>query len=727
MALSSKRIIEIIRSIDDEYFDEHTVISAFQSRSKKEFGKKPKKDAKDFRSIHETLNGLIDTGVLNRSKKGLSVSRLDFTGIIRITKAGGEIDLGAETVIIKPEDSATASEGDSVSVSITEVKKNALFGKVSKVLSKARDTFFAVVQSKTKGLIFIRLIDIPGEYDVVAERYEGEPEIGDYVSIRVGTQSISGRPRCEILEKFESGSPALDTDRIILRHNLPGKHKDYPEFTDIYKSVPASELKNRRDFRNLLTVTIDGEHAKDFDDAVSFEGDDKGYTLYVHIADVSAYIRKGSELDREAAKRGTSYYLGDRVVPMLPEVLSNNLCSLRPHEDRLTLSAVMRYDLKGKLVSSDFTRGIIYSAHRLTYENAHTLITSPDGSVLSEMLRGLHDFTVLLKKTRIARGRVDLQMNDFEMVFENGQFVEFKLSPRFTSHFLVEESMLSANEAVARVLREKDIPAMYRVHEPTSLEQIGALKKFLNLMGVTFKPGKNLGVSLQNIVEEVREKEYSHVINYVILRSMMQAFYGEKPLGHFGLGFTDYTHFTSPIRRYPDLIVHRCLKSYIDGADFPYTKDELAAIGLESSRLERVAQKAERDLVKLKSCRIMKDHVGETFPAVISGVTKFGIYAAIADSPIEGMVPLRTLTDDYYLLLEDQFSVRGRKFGKTFRLGDRINVRVTRADVLLLQIDFEIVTGRSGAKKKTDERKRKESGGKSSKSRHRSSKKSKYY
>lgn len=725
MALSSKRIIEIIRTIEDEYFDTNTVITAFHGRSKKEFGKKPKKDAKDIRSIHETLSGLISAGLLNESKKGITASKLDFTGIIRISKSGGEIDIGGTTVVIRPEDIATASNNDSVSIAVVEIKKNAVFGRVTKVLSKSRDTFFAVIQNKTKGLLIIRLIDIPGEYDVAADRHDGEPEIGDYVSVRVGTQMVFGMPKCEILERFASGSPALDTDRIILRHNLPGKHKEYPEFTDIYKSVPKSELKNRRDFRNLLTVTIDGEHAKDFDDAVSFEHDDSGYTLYVHIADVSAYITQGSELDREAAKRGTSYYLGDRVVPMLPEVLSNNLCSLRPHEDRLTLSAIMRYNLNGKLVSSDFTRGLIYSAHRLTYEKAHNLITAPDGSEVSDMLGALYKFTTLLKKTRLGRGRIDLQMNDFEMVFENGLFKEFKQSPRFTSHYLVEESMLSANEAVARILREQEVPSMYRVHEPTSLEQITALKKFLNLMGVTFKPGKNLGVSLQNIVNEVREKEYSHVINYVILRSMMQAFYGEKPLGHFGLGFTDYTHFTSPIRRYPDLIVHRCLKAYIDKADFPYTKDQLSAIGLESSRLERVAQKAERDLVKLKSCRLMSSLVGESFPAIISGVTKFGIYASISDTPIEGMIPLRTLTDDYYLLLEDQFSVVGRKFGKRYRLGDRINVRLTRVDILLLQIDFEIITGRSNAKKKKETEK--DPRRKSGKTRGRSKKKSKFY
>jgi ribonuclease R len=703
MALSAKRIIEIIKDINTPVFDAQTVIHLFISRSKKDSSKKnPKQSARDIRTIHETIAELIAAELLKPVKKGYSCMPFTITGFITIKKGHAECEYKNSVVIIKSEDVGTAHNGDNVAIDIIDIRKHTLIGRVKKVLSKSRDTFFGFVETKTKGMLIIRLVDLPGEHYATADRFDGEPDIKDYLTVQLTGKSLGGKAHCEIIERFQSGSDTLDVERIILRHNLPGKHKEYPEYTTINDSVSAEELNKRKDFRSLLTVTIDGEHAKDFDDAVSFEKHESFVILYVHIADVSAYVLQNSLLDTEAYRRGTSYYLGDKVVPMLPEILSNNLCSLKPHEDRLTLTAIMKFNIDGKSISSSFTRGIIRSEHRLTYTSAHELISKPDGSPLSDMLSSLHSFTAILKKHRLERGRVDLQMNDFEMVFEKGNFEDFIKAPRYTSHALIEEAMLSANEAVSKALKDANIPSLYRVHEPMSSDQLTSLKNFLRTMGVTFREGKNLGRSLQSIVDAVKEKEYSHVVNFVILRSMMQAFYGEKPMGHFGLGFTDYTHFTSPIRRYPDLIVHRCLKALIDGTKPPYAPEELSGIGLESSRLERIAQKAERDLFKLKSCRMMDGHVGENFSAIISGVSKYGIYVTLADSPIEGMVPLRTLTDDYYIVIEDQFSAVGKKYGKMYRLGDRVNVRLSRVDILMMQIDFEIIHGKGSEKRKSD-------------------------
>jgi ribonuclease R len=710
MPISSKKIIEYINGFGDSPFSLEDLITMAVTRSarKAKTEKFSPKTTRDIRIIHEVFSDLSRIGYLEPIKRTFRVSpSFPRSGTLSIIKGTGEVELGPLRVCIKPENMAEAHNGDMVDVFITEIRKRTVFGRIAKIVQKSRDRYLAKVETKTKGLVIFRLIDISGENFTAMERFPDEPAVGDYVSVKILPRRIGGRPACEILEHFESGSDEFDIDRIIMRHNLPGAHKEYPEYTDIDKSISRQEMKNRRDFTSLLTVTIDGEHAKDFDDAVSFDKDAQGYTLYVHIADVSAYVMKNSALDTEALRRGTSYYLGYRVIPMLPEVLSNNLCSLRPHEQRLTLTAIMRYSPEGSLLSYEFTRGIIRSFKRLTYECANTLIDNPDGTDLSIMLSNLHAFTVLLKKNRLAMGRIDLQINDFELCFENGHFEDIIRAPRFKSHSLIEEAMLSANEAVSRALREADIPTLYRVHEPMSDDQISSLRAFLRTLGVRLTDVKNLGRSIQSIVDTVAGKEYSHVINFVILRSMMQAFYGEQPLGHFGLGFKDYTHFTSPIRRYPDLIVHRCLKSLIDGTPPPYTSEELTTIGFESSRLERISQKAERDLFKIKSCRLMEDRIGESFDAVISGVSKYGIYVTLSDTPIEGMVPLRYITDDFYVVIEDEFRAVGRRYGKTYTLGDRVRVRLSRVDISVLQIDFEFIHTRgasdeTGRGKKTD-------------------------
>ncbi|HEY1406445.1 MAG TPA: VacB/RNase II family 3'-5' exoribonuclease [Spirochaetota bacterium] len=697
MALSSKKIIEYIQSFQGEQFSVDELIHLIFSRSKKKAmaKKSPKKTNRDIGTIHETVTALKSIGYLVPQKRSVIAAKyFPKSGTITVSKGHAEITAGKIQILIKPEDMESAHNGDLVEFSIIEIRRKIIFGRVRRVLQKSRDRYLAIVDSKTKGMILFRLIDLPGENFAVMERFENEPEIGDYTTIRILNKMIAGRPSCEIIERFAAGSDAYDIDRIILRHSLPGVHRAYPEYSDPESSVPSNEMKNRRDFRNLLTVTIDGEHAKDFDDAVSFEKTDTVYTLYVHIADVSAYVAKDSPLDREAYRRGTSYYLGNRVIPMLPEILSNNYCSLRPHEDRLTLSAIMKYNHAGDLIHSEFTRGIIHSFKRLTYESASGLIDNPDGTPLAQMLSELYEFTLLLKKKRRSRGRVDLQINDFELRYEKDRFEDIIRAVRFKSHSLVEESMLSANEAVSQALRTAQVPSLYRVHEPMSSDQLASLKKFLRTLGVKFREGTNLGKSLQEIVDSVEGKAFAHVVNFVILRSMMQASYEDRPLGHFGLGFRDYTHFTSPIRRYPDLIVHRCLKSLIDKTPPPYTNEELAATGLESSRLERIAQKAERDLFKIKSCRLMEGHEGERFDAIISGVSKYGIYVTLTDTPIEGMIPLRFVTDDYYVVIEDEFRAVGRRYGKSYTLGDHVQVRLMRVDIATLQIDFEFIHGK---------------------------------
>jgi len=440
-----------------------------------------------------------------------------------------------------------------------------------------------------------------------------------------------------------------------------------------------------------FTVTIDGDSSKDFDDAISIRESRNSIKLYVHIADVSAYVKKGSRLDHEAFARGTSYYIGDRVIPMLPEKISNDLCSLREGVDRLTLTAEMNFDSKGNMTKFEAHRGIIKVNKRLTYNNAETIIKGRGLSQLHRTIQKMNKLAKLLNKKRLKEGKLDLNLTDQEVLYEEGHVKEIRFAPRLQSQSLIEEFMLSANEAVSRALKENSIPALYRVHEKISEDNIISLKRFLAVLNVKMDMGQTMGKSIQDVLARVSGKPYEQVVNLVVLKSMMQAYYGPEPLGHFGLGFMDYTHFTSPIRRYPDLVVHRCLKSLIDSSEHPYRMNELIETGEKSSTMERIAQKAERDLIKIKSCRLMKQYIGEEFDVVISGLSKFGLFVSLIDMPIEGMIPLRSLTDDYYVLKEDEFTIIGRRQNRRFRLGDKIRARLATSDIENLRIDFELV------------------------------------
>lgn len=692
MALSSKRIIEIIYRFEGDHFTADDIMHVYETQREKKKGK-PKKLSREWESIIQTLLLLKTKGFLEKKRNTYSINGL-FPGSGKVSVADKSKFIECENITLKIADDSGFSfrKDDIAEFIVTDVKKSGLSCRITKVRSARSELMFARVETKTKDIVILRLLDIPGEQYAALPRGDDEPSAGDYVSIKFTGKTLSGRAECEMIERFESGSEELDFKRIVIRHNLPGEHGEYADARRNIKDIPPSEMKNRRDFTNLLTITIDGIHAKDFDDALSLERTDTGYTLYVHIADVSAFVEINSTLDREAMKRGTSYYLGDKVIPMLPEFLSNNQCSLRPNEDRLTLSAIMNFNNSGVLTKYEFTRGIIRSAKRCTYDSANEMLDHHDGSDISVLVNNLYSLAMILKKRRLGNGRIDLELNDFELEYDEKTFTGIVQAKRLKSHILVEESMLSANEVVSLAIRQAEIPSLYRVHEPMSDEQINKLKKFLDRLGITFKPGKNTGLSLQNIIEKSADKEYLPVLSYVILRSMMQAFYGTNPLGHFGLGFKDYTHFTSPIRRYPDLIVHRVLKSLIDKGPHAYSKETLDRIGEESSALERTSVKAERDLFRLKGCRVLEGRTGEEFSAMISGVSKYGLYVTIDEPHVEGMVPLRMIADDYYSLSEDGFSVIGRRNGKTYTIGDKAQVRLIRVDLAMLYIDFEFIT-----------------------------------
>jgi len=699
MTISAKKIITAIDQLYSGFtindLNTKLIKISDEINTKNKKSKKKKKasqtTAKDLSKIDEILKALIHSGFLEKNKKQL-IKKIDlvFDGKIQVNRTGDSIiEYNHIDIIIKREDTNSAQNNDNVKARIHDYRRGFFYAKVVKINTRKRELNIGRVTGKTANLIIFRLVDIPGEFNACTLKNGKDPIIGNFAQVFLTNNRISGMIECKVANYFDEDDESFDFIRIRNRHSLPNDYRNINEFHDSFH-ITEEESNNRKDYRKLFTITIDGDNAKDFDDAVSIKETKKSTKLYVHIADVSAYVKQGSRLDIEAFQRGTSYYLGDKVIPMLPEILSNDLCSLKEGVERYTLTAEMSFNSNGDIIKFEAFRGIIKVNKRLTYNIAEDILDKQESDKISTTLHKMMKLADLLKNKRIKNGRIDLNISDEEIVYDSKKVKEIRFSKRLKSQSLIEEFMLSANEVVSKTLKDHNIPTLYRVHEKISDENLSALKRFLQVLNIKIGKSKDSGKSIQNILKSVSGKPYEHVVNLVILKSMMQACYGPVPLGHFGLGFLDYTHFTSPIRRYPDLIVHRCLKSFIDKKNHFYKNEELISFGKKSSEMERIAQKAERDFIKIKSCRLMKNRIGEIFEVIISGMTKFGVFVSLIDMPIEGMVPLKNFTDDYYMLKEDDFTIIGRRYNKRYRLGDKIRVCLAAVDMENLRIDFEL-------------------------------------
>lgn len=686
----NKKILELLKNQKDEFTAESLLLKLSGSSKHKKKKRHPRRNPDDISHLLGVLHGI---GYIIKKKKSYILNpEFICRGKIKLFGTGSaciQLDDGYE-LSVRREDTGNARSGDAVMFEIADFQNSRFFARVTAVHSRSKERHLARIDRPHQNGILLTLLDTPGNVRAWAPLPSFSINTGYYAFVSLSEEMTAWGQKCDLLEAFPPDDESYDAQRVIVKHGLPEKHRMYRELQNI-EEIMVRESQGRKDYRNLFTITIDGETAKDFDDAISLEEESKLTRLYVHIADVSSFVKKGSPLDKEALVRGNSYYIGERVVPMLPEILSNEYCSLKAGVDRLTLSAEILLDDKGIMQDMSFHRGIINVNRRLTYREADEIIRSKGRSEIKKFLQKLDALTLRLKDMRMKRGRVDLNIPGEEIIQENGATTDIRFGKRLISHRIIEECMLSANEAASKILREAAVPTLFRIHETISEEKLSALVSFFRTIGLRFDPKAPVGLSLQRVIDTAAGKEYEQVVNLIILRSFMQAYYGSEPVGHFGLGFRDYTHFTSPIRRYPDLVVHRCIKAFLDGAKPPYNVSALDEIGEKTSATERIQMKAERDYIKLKACRLMSTRIGQKFDVAITSVSRLGLNVGLIDRPIEGMVPLWTLTDDYYLVNEDEFTVVGKRLGRRFRIGDKLKAMLLNADIDTMHLDFKII------------------------------------
>ena len=686
--------------------------------------------------LSEILNELCLEGKIYVTKKGRYVSvdneSLCAVGHLSCNAKGyfGFLicdDEDEEDVFVSGDDMATALNGDKVLVRIdkTDKKLNHRQGRIIKVLDRHNKIIVGIIYKEKDGYFYLRpdnrqiyaMVSIAPEKIMTAQ-------VGDRVAASVIKYTESGKFFGEVISVLgDENSLKSCVEGIIIGNDIKQEFdkETLREADKIPQSVDTSKLDGREDLRDMLIFTIDGDDARDFDDAVSLTLTDNGnYYLGVHIADVSEYVTDGSALEHEAYERGTSVYLADRVIPMLPERLSNGICSLNPKVDRLTLSVFMEITGDGNVLNHKLCKSVICSKERMTYNNVNKILEENDVQLCERYnymiptLKLMESLAQILRGKRTQRGAIQFDFPESHVVVnEDGEPVDIVKDIRGVSNKMIEEFMLVANETIAEYAFWAEIPFIYRNHEAPSLEKIMAFNDFITHFGFSFKGKIDRDnpihpKALQKILDDVTGTPEERIISSTMLQSLMKAKYSEENLGHFGLAAKYYCHFTSPIRRYPDLAIHRLLKDFLDGKltgdRIPYLKNYVAAAGKQSSECEVNAEHAERDVDDLMKTAYMSSFVGETFEGVVANVTNFGMFVELENS-VEGLIRLENMTDDYYEFDERTNILTGRRKKRTYQSGDCVKVVLARADILLRQIDF--VLERDATKKilKTFEKK----------------------
>ncbi|MBD9426892.1 ribonuclease R [Pseudomonas sp. PDM15] len=647
-------------------------------------------------------------------------------------------DDGSDDLFLSPAQMRLVFDGDRALARVSGLdRRGRREGAIVEVIARAHESIVGRYFEEA-GIGFVEADNPKIQQEVlVTPGRTGGAKIGQFVEIKITHWPTSRfQPQGDIVEVIGNYmAPGMEIDVALRSYDIPHVWPEAvtKEARKLKPQVEEKDKENRVDLRHLPFVTIDGEDARDFDDAVYCEKNSGrwklfsgGWKLYVAIADVSHYVKVGAALDEEAQKRGNSVYFPERVVPMLPEELSNGLCSLNPHVDRLAMVCEMSMSKSGELVDYQFYEAVIHSHARLTYNKVSYMLEQPkssEGKALRDEykevlphLKELYSLYKVLLAARHERGAIDFETQETRIVFGSGRKIaEIRPTQRNAAHKLIEECMLAANVATARFMLDHDIPSLYRVHDGPPAERVEKLKAFLGELGLVLHKGKQGPVpkDYQKLLASIQGRPDFHLIQTVMLRSLSQAVYSADNNGHFGLNYEAYTHFTSPIRRYPDLLVHRAIRSVIRskretkhvqraGAAsmpkariYPYDEAALEKLGEQCSMTERRADEATRDVVNWLKCEFMQDRVGETFEGVITAATGFGIFVELKDIYVEGLVHVTALPGDYYHFDPVHHRLSGERSGRSFRLGDSVEVKVMRVDLDERKIEFELSEGKA--------------------------------